>query len=67
MKKLWIRIWALGLFINGLLTVTMAVNNVAGLGFPDTAIRIIGAVQLVGLALLVFGFVKLDIWRFGRK
>lgn len=45
----------------------MAVNNIAGLGFPDMAIRIIGALQLMGLALLVFGFVKLDIWRFGRK
>ncbi len=67
MKKLWTRIWAAGLIINGLLTVAMTVNNIAGLGFPDTAIRIIGAVQLVGLALLGFGFVKLEIWKFGRK
>lgn len=67
MKKLWTRIWAAGLIINGLLTVAMTVNNIAGLGFSDTAIRIIGAVQLVGLGLLTFGFVKLKIWKFGRK
>ncbi len=66
-KRFWTRIWAVGLIINGLLTVATAVNNIAGLGFADAAIRIIGAVQLVGLALLTFGFVKLEIWRFGQK
>lgn len=66
-KKLWTRIWAVWLIINGLLTVVTAVNNIAELGMPDMAVRIIGAVQLVGLALLAFGFVKLEIWRFGRK
>lgn len=66
-KKLWTRIWAAGLITNGLLSVATAVNNIAGLGFPDAAIRIIGAVQLIGLALLGFGFVKLEIWRFARK
>lgn len=66
-KKLWTRVWAAGLILNGLLTVATAVNSIAGLGFPDIAVRIIGAGQLVGLALLVFGFVKLEIWRFGRK
>lgn len=62
-KKLWTRIWAAGLIINGLMSVLTAVNNIAELGFPDMAVRIIGAVQLVGLALLAFGFVKLEIWR----
>lgn len=66
-KKLWTRIWAAGLIINGLLTVATAVNSIAGLGMPDTAVRIIGAAQLIGLALLTFGFVRLEIWRFGRK
>lgn len=66
-KKLWTRIWAAGLIINGLMSVLTAVNNIAELGFPDMAVRIIGAVQLVGLALLVFEFVKLEIWRFGKK
>lgn len=66
-KKIWTRIWTAGLIINGLITVASAVNNIAELGFPDTAVRIIGAVQLVGLAMLTFGFVKLEIWRFGRK
>ena len=66
-KKLWTRIWAAGLIITGLLTLATAVNSIAGLGMPDMAVRIIGAVQLVGLALLVFGFVRLEIWRFGRK
>ncbi len=66
-KKFWTRIWAVGLIINGLLTVATAVNNIAGLGFADAAIRIIGAVQLVGLALLTFGYVKLEILRFGKK
>ena len=66
-KKLWTRIWTVWLIINGLLTVATAVNNIAELGFPDMAVRIIGAVQLVGLAVLAFGFVKLEIWRFGKK
>lgn len=66
-KKLWTRIWSAGLIINGLLIVATMVNNIAGLGMPDMAVRIIGAVQLVALALIVFGFVKLEIWRFGKK
>lgn len=66
-KRLWTRIWAAGLIINGLLTVVMMINNIAGLGFPDAAIRIMGAVQLMGLAMLGFGFVKLEIWKSGRK
>ena len=66
-KKLLTRIRAAGLITNGLLSVATAVNNIAGLCFPDAAIRIIGAVQLIGLALLGFGFVKLEIWRFARK
>ena len=66
-KKLWTRIWAAGLIINGLLTVATAVNSIAELGMHDTAVRIIGAVQLLGLALLAFGFVRREIWRFVRK
>ncbi len=40
-KKLWTRIWAAGLIINGLLTVATAVNSIAELGMHDTAVRII--------------------------
>ncbi len=52
-KKI-IRVWSISLIVLGVVTIILAGTKIAGIELPDMAIRVMGVLELVVLA--VFGY-----------
>lgn len=57
MKKINV-IWAISLFVIGVVAVVLAGANIIGIDLPDITIRVLGLCDLVSLPLLVYTTVK---------
>ena len=51
-------IWAVSLLIIAFATIILAVSNIGGMELPDTAVRIIGIIDLVFLPVFAYSTVK---------
>ena len=55
--------WAVSLLVIGFLSIFFMINGFVDLGFPDAVTRILGILDLVAVAVLVFTTVKLKLWK----
>ena len=51
-------LWSLSLLVIGIATVILAGSNIIGIELPDTAVRIIGVIDLIALPVLAYTTVK---------
>jgi len=51
-------IWTVSLLIIAFATIILAVSNIGGMELPDTAVRIIGIIDLVFLPVFAYSTVK---------
>ena len=58
MDKKNTRLWGLSLIIISVVTIILAVCNIAGIGLPDAAVRIMGVLDICALPVLVYTSIK---------
>ena len=54
MKKKYMRLWGLSLFVIGIVTVIWAVCNIVGIELSDVVVRIMGVLEICALPVLAF-------------
>ncbi|MBR6536623.1 MAG: hypothetical protein IKT67_05435 [Lachnospiraceae bacterium] len=59
-KKLLL-VWSISLLVIAGLTLVTSITNIIGISLPDTAVRIIGILDLIALPVLAFTTVRMFI------
>ena len=52
------RMWAISLMVIGVATLIIAGSNIIGCELPDTAVRILGVIELIALPVLAYSTVR---------
>lgn len=54
-------VWSISLLVIAGLTLVTSITNIIGISLPDTAVRIIGILDLIALPILAFTTVRMFI------
>ena len=52
------QMWAISLMVVGVATLVIAGSNIIGCELPDTAVRILGVIELIALPVLEYSTVR---------